>query len=90
MNQHRVVIENVRPQLACGSFFVKWVVGESVHVTASILPDGHDVIQAEVLYRHEKERKFRDVRMEHLGQDEYEATFIVEKQGFYETRCRAG
>lgn len=88
MNHHRVVIENVRPQLACGSLFIKRVVGEAVHVTAEILPDGHDVIQAEVLYKHEKERKYRFVRMTHLGQDEYEADIIVDKQGFYEYKVQ--
>ncbi len=88
MNQHRVVIENVRPQLACGSYFIKRVVGETVQVTAEILPDGHDVIQSEVLYKHEKDKKYSTVRMQVHGQDIYGASFTVEKQGYYEYKVQ--
>jgi len=84
MKQERVVIENVHPQIECGSFFIKRVVGEKVIVHADVLGDGHDVIQAEVAYRHEKEKNFTFVRMAHLGNDVYTANFSVTKQGFYE------
>lgn len=87
--QERVIIENIQPQLNCGELFIKRVVDEPVHVRADIFPDGHDVMQAEVLYRHEKERKWKEVRMEHLGNDRYTASFTVEKQGFYEYQLRA-
>ena len=43
--QERVIIENIAPQIQCGTFFIKRVVGETVTVWADILPDGHDVIQ---------------------------------------------
>ncbi len=89
LRQERVIIENITPQLECGSFFVKRVVGEKIEVTADILPDGHDVIQAEILYKHEKEKKYRELRMAHLGNDCYSATFVVEKQGFYQYEVRA-
>jgi hypothetical protein len=56
LKQQRVVIENVSPQLQCGSYFIKRVVGETVKVYADLVPDGHDVIQAEVLYKHESEK----------------------------------
>ena len=89
LRQERVVIENITPQLACGAFFVKRVVGERVVVTADILPDGHDLIQAEVLYKHESAKKYAEVRMRHLGNDAYTASFKVEKQGFYEYTIRS-
>ncbi|PRX55464.1 alpha-1,4-glucan--maltose-1-phosphate maltosyltransferase [Flagellimonas meridianipacifica] len=81
--QQRVVIDNISPQLESGRFFIKRTLGERVHVTADILPDGHDVIQSELLYKHENQKKYSEVRMEHLGNDVYQATFKVEKQGFY-------
>jgi starch synthase (maltosyl-transferring) len=87
--QQRVVIENINPQLQCGNFFIKRVMGESVVVWADIFPDGHDIIQAEVLYRHEKEPKPREVRMEDRGNDVHRAEFKVEKQGFYEYSIQA-
>ena len=84
MKQERVVIENVHPQIECGSYFIKRVVGEKVLVHADVLGDGHDVIQAEVAFRHEKEKNFTFVRMAHLGNDVHTANFSVTKQGFYE------
>lgn len=81
--QERVVIDNIRPQLSCGQFFIKRVVGEKVVVNADVLGDGHDLIQAELLLKHEKSAKTEAVRMRHQGNDEYTAEFQVEKQGFY-------
>ncbi len=86
--QERVVIENVRPQLQSGAFFIKRVVGENVVVHADVLGDGHDLIQAELLVRHEKRTKFDEIRMAHLGQDVFKAQFTVQQPGFYEYRIR--
>ncbi|MCE2612570.1 alpha-1,4-glucan--maltose-1-phosphate maltosyltransferase [Flavobacteriaceae bacterium D16] len=81
--QERVVIDNIKPQLSCGQFFVKRVVGDKVAVSADVLGDGHDVIQAELMVKHEAASKPTPVRMEHQGNDLYTAEFQVEKQGFY-------
>ncbi|MDG1572588.1 alpha-1,4-glucan--maltose-1-phosphate maltosyltransferase [Robiginitalea sp. M366] len=86
--QERVVIDAIRPQLDCGKFFIKRIVGEEVRVTADILPDGHDVMQAEVLYKHQGARTWKTVRMEPLENDRWEAAFHVEKQGFYQYKVR--
>ncbi|MBT8188430.1 MAG: alpha-1,4-glucan--maltose-1-phosphate maltosyltransferase [Croceitalea sp.] len=82
--QQRVVIENVNPQLQCGHYFIKRVVDEQVTVYADVIPDGHDIIQAEVVFKHESAKKSSEVRMFHEGQDVHVATFKVTKQGFYE------
>jgi len=81
--QERVVIDNIKPQLSCGKFFIKRVVGEKVSVSADVLGDGHDVIQAELLVKHEANAKPSLFRMEHQGNDVYAAQFQVDKQGFY-------
>lgn len=83
LKQQRVVIEKVTPQLHCGAFFIKRVVGETVVVNADVLGDGHDIIQAELQYKHETESKYSTLRMEPLGNDAFTASFKVEKQGFY-------
>ncbi len=88
MRQERVVIDAVHPQVECGRFFIKRVVGETVTVSADVLPDGHDVMQAEVLYKHQGERQWRQVRMHPLGNDRYQASFTVEKQGLYQYKIR--
>ena len=82
-NQSRVVIDSVKPQLNCGEFHIKRIVNEIVNVDANVLVDGHDVIAASVLYKHENERKWSEVRMHHTVNDEWKASFYVEKQGFY-------
>ncbi|WP_297795165.1 alpha-1,4-glucan--maltose-1-phosphate maltosyltransferase [uncultured Eudoraea sp.] len=89
LRQQRVVIENITPQLHCGAFFVKRVVGESVMVYADVLGDGHDIIQAELQYKHENERNYSSIRMEDLVNDVYRASFKVLKQGFYTYRVSA-
>ncbi len=82
-NQKRVVIDAVKPQINCGEFFIKRIVNEIVNVDAHVFVDGHDVIAASVLYKHEKERKWSEARMHHVVNDEWKASFTVEKQGFY-------
>ena len=82
-NQRRVVIDAVKPQINCGDFFIKRVVNEVVNIDAHVVVDGHDVIAASVLFKHEKARKWSEVRMHHVVNDEWKASFTVEKQGFY-------
>ena len=82
-NQSRIVIENITPQLNCGKVSVKRVVNEIVNVTADILVDGHDVLQANLLFKHEKEKKWSEIRMNPTSNDEYIAVFQTIKQGFY-------
>lgn len=87
-NQERVVIDAVSPQINCGEFFIKRIVNEVINVDAHVLVDGHDVIAASVLYKHEKARKWTEVRMHHTVNDEWAASFIVEKQGFYDYKVQ--
>ncbi len=83
LRQERVIVENVYPQLNGGDFFIKRVQDESITVYADILPDGHDVIQAEILFQHETEKKPQAIRMQHQGNDVYYETFKVTQQGLY-------
>ncbi len=83
LNQKRVIIENVLPQIDNGAFFIKRIVGQKVNVTADIFSDGHDIQEAVIQYKHEKDKKWTEVRMNPLPNDVYEATFVVDKQGYY-------
>jgi starch synthase (maltosyl-transferring) len=82
-NQTRIIIENVSPQLDCGSNAIKRIVGQKVIVTAAVLSDGHDVIECCVKYKHEEDENWDEVRMIPTFNDEWIAEFKVEKQGFY-------
>src|ERR1700730_9681203 len=79
----RVVIRGVKPELECGRFAIKRVVGESVIVEADIFADGHDAISSVVRYRHEDDEPWTEVPMEALGNDHWQAEFPVEKLGQY-------
>ncbi len=87
-NQSRVVIENIYPQVSGGTLPIKAVVDEIIPVHADVLVDGHDVIAASVLFKHEKARNWQEVRMAPLGNDLWGAQFSVEKQGFYEYKIQ--
>ncbi|MFD2515115.1 alpha-1,4-glucan--maltose-1-phosphate maltosyltransferase [Pontibacter locisalis] len=80
----RVVIENVKPQINCGKYPAKRVVGENITITADVFSDGHDEVKAAVLYRHERKKKWEEVPMQFLGNDRWQASFTPETMGRYE------
>ncbi|MBT8259581.1 MAG: DUF3416 domain-containing protein, partial [Bacteroidia bacterium] len=88
-NQKRVVIDYVYPQINNGEFFIKRVVDEVIQVQAHVFGDGHDLVGASLLFKHEKERKWKDIRMSHVMNDEWQSSFTVEKQGFYDYKVQA-
>ena len=81
--QTRIVIENVLPQLDGGAFAIKRIIGQKVVVTADVFSDGHDVIECQVKYKHEKDKKWQQVRMRPTENDAWTAEFEVDKQGTY-------
>ena len=82
-NQKRVIIENVLPQLDNGDFFIKRIIGQNINVSADIISDGHDVMEASVQFKHEKEKKHTEIRMTILPNDLFVASFSVKNQGYY-------
>ncbi len=80
----RVVIEGVRPEIDCGRFPIKRVVGEEVVVEADVFADGHDALCCLLLHRREDEAAWRETPMEALGNDRWRGRFTVEALG----RCR--
>lgn len=89
MIQQRVIIENISPQLHCGAFFVKRVIGETLTIYADIFGDGHDIIQAELLFSHEKDKGFTAQRLGFQGNDVYTGAFRVAQLGWYHYKIRA-
>jgi starch synthase (maltosyl-transferring) len=82
-NQTRIIIESVKPQLDGGSFYIKRIVNQTVNLSAHVFADGHDVVECCVKFKHEKDKKWSEVRMSPTENDEWEAEFVVNKQGFY-------
>jgi starch synthase (maltosyl-transferring) len=83
MTKVRVVIENISPQVDCGRFPIKRVVGEAVAVEADVFADGHDVVRAVLLYRSERAAEWSRIPMAPLGNDRWTARFVPREMGRY-------
>ena len=79
----RVVIENVRPEVDGGRFAITRTAGKAVRVSADIFSDGHEVIDAALLYRKEGESGWRREPMAFVNNDRWEGSFRVAEVGRY-------
>ncbi|MCE6987626.1 alpha-1,4-glucan--maltose-1-phosphate maltosyltransferase [Dyadobacter sp. CY323] len=82
----RVVITNVTPQVEAGRFPARRAIGESVHFSADIFGDGHDVVAAAVVYKHKSDTLWEEIPMHLVINDRWEAMWRPGKMGFYEYR----
>jgi len=82
------VIESVRPEVDCGRYPVKRVLGEEVEVHDDVFADGHDAVLAELLFRFHEEKEWKSVPMEFRHNDHWVASFRVEKLGRYQYTLR--
>lgn len=85
----RVSIRNVSPQIDCGRYPIKRVTDEEIRVEADIFGDGHDKVDAVLLYREVKkergrENKWTEVPMKFEGNDHWSAAFSLPVTGNYE------
>ncbi len=79
--RRRVVIEEVKPQIDCGRHAAKRVVGDLVKVTAVIYTDGHDHVDARLLYKRGDASEWSYAPFRELGNDVWEARFVVDAIG---------
>jgi starch synthase (maltosyl-transferring) len=79
----RVVVERIYPDVDCGRFPAKRVIGEALDVRADIFTDGHDEVSARMLYRGPNDTGWHSVPMRHIGNDAWAASFVPESLGFY-------
>ncbi len=87
--QKRVIIEKLRPEINCGQFPVKRVIGDTVEVTGCIFADGHDRIDANLLFKHQHETQWHGVPFVYGINDEWQAAFTVQQPGTYHYTARA-
>ncbi|HYR27435.1 MAG TPA: alpha-1,4-glucan--maltose-1-phosphate maltosyltransferase [Thermoanaerobaculia bacterium] len=83
VGRSRVIIEAASPEVDGGAFPAKRVAGDVVVVEADIFADGHDLISAVVLEKHDSEPEWREVRMRPLVNDRWRAELKVEQLGFH-------
>jgi starch synthase (maltosyl-transferring) len=81
--QSRVAIEGVWPEIDCGRFEVKRVVGDVLTVEADIFVDGHDKLDAVVLFRPAGDAEWAEVRMDFVENDRWCASFPLTENTRY-------
>jgi starch synthase (maltosyl-transferring) len=82
------VIESVRPEVDCGRYPVKRVIGELVEVEADVFGDGHDAVVAELLFKFSEDQNWKSVPMDYRHNDHWVASFPVEKLGRFQYTVR--
>lgn len=87
--RQRVIIEDVRPQVDCGRYSAKRVIGDEVEVQAAIFGDGHDHVGARLYYRHASDREWQSTAFEELTNDLWRATFCVDRLGMWQFTVEA-
>jgi starch synthase (maltosyl-transferring) len=80
---HRVIIEGVSPEVDAGRFAIKRIVGDELRVRADIYADGHDSLNARLLWRRDDERTWNEAPMRLDNNDRWEGSFKLEKLGRY-------
>jgi starch synthase (maltosyl-transferring) len=75
------VIEGVRPEIDCGEFPIKRIAGDRVVVEADIFADGHDELDARLLYRRASDQDWAETAMRPIGNDRWTAEFTVREIG---------
>ncbi len=85
----RIVIEHVSPQIDCGRYPVKRVVGDTVHVEADIFRDGHDQLAAVVKWRKRGAAEWREAPMRFVDNDRWSGSFTLDDVGRYEFTIEA-
>jgi starch synthase (maltosyl-transferring) len=77
----RVIIEDITPQVDCGRYPAKRIIGDAVTVTAAVFGDGHDHVSGRLLYRPGNKDDWRYAPLDALTNDLWSATFNVDQLG---------
>jgi starch synthase (maltosyl-transferring) len=84
-----VIIENVYPELDCGRYPVKRVVGDSFEVWADLFKEGHDVLAAVLKYREKGVSGWSETPMRFHENDRWRGSFTLTKSTRYEYTIEA-
>jgi starch synthase (maltosyl-transferring) len=84
-----IAIEGVRPDVDCGQYAVKRVVGDTVTVEADVFSHGHVELAVQLEYRHEHGRGWKTTAMRAHDNDRWKGSFPVDRLGTYRFRIVA-
>ncbi|MFN2489575.1 MAG: alpha-1,4-glucan--maltose-1-phosphate maltosyltransferase [Actinomycetota bacterium] len=78
-----IVIERVSPELDCGRYRAKAVVGDVIEVAADIFRDGPDLLQASIRYKGPSDTRWSATPMAHVDNDRWSGVFRPTEIGRY-------
>ncbi|MGH6968074.1 MAG: alpha-1,4-glucan--maltose-1-phosphate maltosyltransferase [Stellaceae bacterium] len=78
---HRIAIERLAPEIECGRYPVKRVVGDRLSVAADIFREGHERLRAALLLCREGTAEWRMVAMQPGDNDRWSATIALTEIG---------
>jgi starch synthase (maltosyl-transferring) len=81
--RRRVIIEEVQPQVDCGRYPAKRILGDAVTITVAVFGDGHDHVSGRLLYRHSSEADWHLTPLIPLTNDRWTAPFTTDKLGHW-------
>lgn len=79
----RIVIERVSPCVEGGRYPAKAVVGQTVHVEATIFADGHETLGAELLFKAPDRTDWQRMPLRPLGNDRWRTKLPVQSCGIH-------
>src|SRR5271168_5392645 len=85
----RVIIEEIQPQVDCGRYPARRILGDTVGISAAIFSDGHDHVAARLLYKHESDAEWRSSAMTALPNDLWTGAFSVDRLGRWSFNIQA-
>jgi len=85
----RVRIENIQPQVDAGRFSARGIIGDRFQVEADVFADGHDHIEARLLFRRLGSRRWSETPMELRGNDHWVGFFDLDDLGIYQFTVEA-
>jgi starch synthase (maltosyl-transferring) len=85
----RILIQDVRPQVDCGRYAVKAIVGDRVGISATIIRDGHEVLGAAVRFKPPGATRWQESPLRPVGNDRFEAELVPDACGRWSYRIEA-
>src|SRR5687767_3069687 len=73
VDRARVIVEGVTPEIDCGRFPIKRVIGEDVVVEADVFIDGHEALSCALLHRKKGSSRWQETPMTALVNDRWQA-----------------
>ena len=84
-----ILIEGVQPVVDGGRYPCKRAAGDRLEVSADIFKEGHDLLDAMILYRAMDESRWSEAPMRPLGNDRWSGQFLLERNTRYAVTIEA-